>query len=633
LVIPNKNLSIFEDAVVCWKGEKMKKWKEELIMNAASFNFPIHKPYIELTEAQKKLLWTGNKHFKGLNKFFKMIERKSYKIQYRVMLSRYRGKTICPDCRGTRLRKDANYVKINDKSIIDLVLMSAEDLLNFFQQIKLNKADYNIAKRLLQEITNRLACLNNVGLSYLTLNRLSSSLSGGESQRINLATSLGSNLVGSMYILDEPSIGLHPRDTKRLIKVLKELQKLGNSVIVVEHDEDIIKVADEIIDIGPAAGHLGGEIVFQGNYNELLKSNNSLTSQYINGNKIIPTPNIRRKSQQFISIQGASANNLKNINVKFPLHTLTVVTGVSGSGKSTLVKNCLLPALKRIFDGYSDTAKQIDSIKGDFNQISGVEYVNQNPIGKSSRSNPITYLKAYDDIRNLYASQKLAKNRTYTPSFFSFNVDGGRCETCKGEGEIIVEMQFMADIHLTCEECGGKRFKDEILEIKYNNLNISELLSLTIDEAIHFFSTKNGNYEKRIIKKLSNLQEVGLGYVHLGQSSNTLSGGEAQRVKLAYFLSKKDSSNNLLFIFDEPTTGLHFHDIKKLLKAFNALITQGHSIIVIEHNLEIIKCADWVIDLGPEGGNKGGKIIFTGTPEGLIKCKESFTGFFLKDKL
>ncbi len=633
LVIPNKNLSIFEDAVVCWKGEKMKKWKEELIMNAASFNFPIHKPYIELTEAQKKLLWTGNKHFKGLNKFFKMIERKSYKIQYRVMLSRYRGKTICPDCRGTRLRKDANYVKINDKSIIDLVLMSAEDLLNFFQQIKLNKADYNIAKRLLQEITNRLACLNNVGLSYLTLNRLSSSLSGGESQRINLATSLGSNLVGSMYILDEPSIGLHPRDTKRLIKVLKELQKLGNSVIVVEHDEDIIKVADEIIDIGPAAGHLGGEIVFQGNYNELLKSNNSLTSQYINGNKIIPTPNIRRKSQQFISIQGASANNLKNINVKFPLHTLTVVTGVSGSGKSTLVKNCLLPALKRIFDSYSDTAKQIDSIKGDFNQISGVEYVNQNPIGKSSRSNPITYLKAYDDIRNLYASQKLAKNRTYTPSFFSFNVDGGRCETCKGEGEIIVEMQFMADIHLTCEECGGKRFKDEILEIKYNNLNISELLSLTIDEAIHFFSTKNGNYEKRIIKKLSNLQEVGLGYVHLGQSSNTLSGGEAQRVKLAYFLSKKDSSNNLLFIFDEPTTGLHFHDIKKLLKAFNALITQGHSIIVIEHNLEIIKCADWVIDLGPEGGNKGGKIIFTGTPEGLIKCKESFTGFFLKDKL
>lgn len=633
LVIPNKNLSIYEDAVVCWRGEKMQKWKDALVMSTSQFDFPIHKPYYDLTKEQQQLIWTGNKHFKGLNKFFKMIEEKSYKIQYRVMLSRYRGKTLCYDCRGTRLRKDANYVKVAEKSITDLVLMPVNELLIFFNTIQLTKQQTEIANRLLVEIQNRLQYLNNVGLGYLTLNRLSSTLSGGESQRINLATSLGSSLVGSMYILDEPSIGLHSKDTEQLIGVLKELQKLGNSVIVVEHDEDIIKAADVIIDLGPEAGRLGGEIVFQGSFDELVADNKSLTAQYINGLEKIEIPAKRRTWNKKIIVEGARENNLKGVDVTFPLHTLTVITGVSGSGKSSLVKNCLLPALKKMFDGYAEQSGTIDKISGDIKSLKGVEFINQNPIGKSSRSNPVTYVKAYDEIRNLYSSQKLAKARGYKPAHFSFNVDGGRCDTCKGEGEVTVEMQFMADIHLTCEECKGKRFKEEILEIKFNGKNIADLLEMTIDEAIQFFEEAEGNNEKRINDKLLPLQEVGLGYVHLGQSSSTLSGGEAQRVKLASFLTKKNNSDNLLFIFDEPTTGLHFHDIKKLLKAFNALIAQGHSIIVIEHNLDVVKCADWVIDLGPEGGENGGNLVFAGTPEDLVKCKASFTAKYLREKI
>jgi excinuclease ABC subunit A len=632
LVIPNKNLSIYEGAVVCWKGEKMQRWKNELVMNAMEFDFPIHKPFYELSDEQQRLVWTGNKYFKGLNKFFKKIEEKSYKIQYRVMLSRYRGKTLCYDCKGTRLRKDASYVKVGGKSITDTVLMPVNQLEQFFSTLKLGLHDIEIADRLLVEINNRLQYLNKVGLGYLTLNRLSSTLSGGESQRINLSTSLGSSLVGSMYILDEPSIGLHSKDTEKLIGVLKDLQSLGNTVIIVEHDEDIIKAADEIIDLGPEAGHLGGEIVFQGTFNELVTNGKSLTSKYIKGQERIEIPDKRRSWKKRIIIKGARENNLKGINVDFPLHTLTVVTGVSGSGKSSLVKNCLLSSLKKMFDGYSEQSGLIDTIEGDIDSIKGVEFINQNPIGKSSRSNPVTYVKAYDEIRNLYASQKLAKTRGYKPANFSFNVDGGRCDSCKGEGEITVEMQFMADIHLTCEECEGRRFKDEVLEIKIKEKNISDLLDLTIDEAIAFFKEFEGNNEKRIINKLLPLLEVGLGYIHLGQSSNTLSGGEAQRVKLASFLSKKDSNDNLLFIFDEPTTGLHFHDIKKLLKAFNALVAQGHSIIVVEHNLDVVKCADWVIDLGPEGGENGGELIFAGKPEKLLQSSKSATANYLVDK-
>ncbi|PCI96328.1 MAG: excinuclease ABC subunit A [Flavobacteriales bacterium] len=632
LVIPNKNLSVYDNAIVCWKGEKMQRWKNELVMSAMEFDFPIHKPFYELTLEQQQLVWTGNKHFKGLNKFFKKVEAKSYKIQYRVMLSRYRGKTLCGDCRGTRLRKDANYVKVAGKSITDIVLAPVNELSSFFEDLKLTEHQTKIANRLLIEIKSRLHYLNNVGLGYLTLNRLSSTLSGGESQRINLATSLGSSLVGSMYILDEPSIGLHSKDTERLINVLRELQQLGNSVIVVEHDEDIIKAADEIIDLGPEAGNLGGEIVFQGDYTSLLTSN-SLTAKYFNGIERIEIPSKRRKWTKRIRIEGARENNLKGINVEFPLHALTVITGVSGSGKSSLVKNCLLPSLKKMFDGYAEQSGVIDKISGDIDSLKGVEFINQNPIGKSSRSNPVTYVKAYDEIRSLYAAQGLAKTRAYKAGHFSFNTDGGRCDTCKGEGEITVEMQFMADIHLKCEECNGKRFKEEVLEVKFKNKNIADLLAMTIDEAIQFFQTSDGRTEKKIIDKLLPLQEVGLGYVHLGQSSSTLSGGEAQRVKLASFLTKKDSSNSLLFIFDEPTTGLHFHDIKKLLKAFNALITQGHSIIVVEHNLDVVKCADWVIDLGPEGGEKGGNVVFSGTPEELITVKDSFTAKYLQNKM
>lgn len=636
LVIPNKNLSVYEDAIVCWKGEKMSEWKQVLINNAHKFDFPIHRPYHDLSAKEKKLLWTGNKYFEGLDAFFRFLEEQVYKIQYRVMLSRYRGKTICPECQGSRLRKDAGYVKISGKSITDIVLMPVEESIRFFNELKLKDFEQQVAKRILVEIKNRLKFLSDVGLGYLSLNRLSNTLSGGESQRINLATSLGSSLVGSMYILDEPSIGLHSRDTERLIEVLKSLRNLGNTVIVVEHDEDIMRAADQLIDIGPMAGTQGGHLVFQGKNSDLAKEKDSLTAQYLTGKLKIETPSNRRSWNHFIELKGARENNLKGIDVKFPLNTMTVVTGVSGSGKTSLVKRILYPALKKIHGGIAEQTGGFDKLEGDINVISAVEMIDQNPIGKSSRSNPVTYVKAYDEIRALFADQALAKNRGYKPSFFSFNVDGGRCEICEGEGEVTVEMQFMADIHLQCEACHGKRFKQDVLEVKYHEKNISDILELTVDDAIAFFSNveKQGNYEKKIIQKLQPLSEVGLGYVHLGQSSSTLSGGEAQRIKLASFLGMGIHSNTpTLFIFDEPTTGLHFHDISKLLYAFNALIKQGHSLIIIEHNLEVIRCADWVIDLGPEGGNAGGKLVFAGIPEDLVKVKGSYTAKFLKEKL
>jgi len=633
LVIPNKGLSIYQETIACWRGEKMQEWKNRLVYNANKFDFPIHKPFIELTEEQKQLLWTGNKHFWGLNAFFEHLEEQKYKIQYRVMLSRYRGKTTCPDCRGTRLKKEASYVKVNGKSLQDLVLMPIDELQIFFTKLKLSDYEKDVSKRILIEIDNRIDFLMNVGLGYLTLNRLSSTLSGGESQRINLATSLGSSLVGSLYILDEPSIGLHSRDNYRLIKVLKELQNIGNTVIVVEHDEDIIKSADEIIDIGPFAGRLGGEIIFQGDYNKIIKSKESLTAKYLTGKELISVPKQRRKWNNFIEISGASENNLKNINVKFPLNIMTVITGVSGSGKSSLVRNILAPALSKIIMGTGEKTGKYEKIDGDINKLKSIEFVDQNPIGKSSRSNPVTYLKAYDEIRKLYASQQLSKINNYKASHYSFNIDGGRCEECQGEGVIKVEMQFMADVVLVCDHCQGKRFKEEILEVKYRDKNIFNILEMTVNEAIEFFKEGAGSTEKRIVDKLSPLAEVGLGYIKLGQSSSTLSGGESQRVKLASFLSKENSTQKTLFIFDEPTTGLHFHDIKKLLEAFNALIARGNSVLIIEHNLEIVKSADWIIDLGPEGGKNGGKVIFEGVPEELINCKESHTGKFLKEKL
>jgi excinuclease ABC subunit A len=636
LVIPNKNLSVYEDAIVCWKGDKMSEWKRELVNSAHKFDFPIHRPVYELTTAQKKLLWTGNKYFEGLNAFFQFLETQVYKIQYRVMLSRYRGKTVCPECNGTRLRKDASYVKVDVKSITDIVLMPVDEVLPFFQNIKLSEYDKEVSKRILIEIVNRLQFLCDVGLGYLTLNRLSNTLSGGESQRINLATSLGSSLVGSLYILDEPSIGLHSRDTQRLIRVLISLRDIGNTVVVVEHDEEIMRAADMLIDIGPLAGTNGGELVFQGTHKDLETEKRSLTALYLTGKEKIQAPASRRKWNNYIELQGARQNNLKNVNVKFPLNIMTVVTGVSGSGKTSLVKRILYPALKKIHGGVSDQTGTFDKISGSINSISAVEMIDQNPIGKSSRSNPVTYVKAYDEIRVLFADQLLAKSRGYKPSHFSFNVDGGRCEVCEGEGIVTVEMQFMADIHLVCDACNGKRFKQDILEIKYNEKNISEVLELTVDEAIDFFNSSDrpSNTEKKIIQKLTPLSDVGLGYVHLGQPSSTLSGGEAQRIKLASFLGiGQNNSTPTLFIFDEPTTGLHFHDISKLLDAFNALIKQGHSIIIIEHNTEIIKCADWIIDLGPEGGNQGGTIVFEGVPEDLIKCKKSYTGEDLKGKL
>jgi len=635
LVIPNPALSVYDGAIACWKGEKMGRWKDQLVQNAYRFDFPIHKPYYQLTEEQKELLWTGNEYFKGLNAFFARLEEKAYKIQYRVMLSRYRGKTICPECKGTRLRKDANYVLVAGKSISQIVQMQLDECLDFFKNIKLDDQDRQIARRLLTEIVNRLQFLNDVGLGYLTLNRSSATLSGGESQRINLATSLGSSLAGSMYILDEPSIGLHPRDTQRLIRVLKQLRDVGNTVIVVEHDEEIIRAADDIIDIGPDSGEHGGELVFQGAFDALKNNDVSYTALYLTGRKKIELPAFRRPWHNYIEIKDAFEHNLKNLQVKIPLNVLTVVTGVSGSGKSTLVRDILYTLLKRTLNGEMAQPGKLAVLSGEINRLQRTEYIDQNPIGRSSRSNPVTYLKAFDDIRELFSRQPLAKLRAYKPGYFSFNIPGGRCEQCEGEGVIKVEMQFMADIYLQCEACHGKRFKEEVLEIKYHGKSISDILELTVDNAIAFFSeaTKNNSLEQKIIEKLKPLQETGLGYLRLGQSSNTLSGGEAQRIKLASFLAKGSHAPATLFIFDEPTTGLHVHDISKLLNAFQALIENGHSIVVIEHNAEIIKSADWVIDLGPEGGDRGGQIVFEGTPEELVRCKESFTGQFLKDKL
>lgn len=629
LVIPNTALSIYENAIFPWRGESMSWYRDQLVNNSHKFDFPIHKPYFELSDAQKDLIWKGNKYFEGLDSFFAELESKAYKIQNRVMLSRYRGKTKCNVCKGKRLREEANFVKINGATITDLVDLPLNELTIFFKNLKLNEYQEKIAKRLLTEINTRLEFLNNVGLSYLTLNRRSNTLSGGESQRINLATSLGSSLVGSMYILDEPSIGLHPKDTERLINVLKALRDLGNTVIVVEHDEDIMKAADEIIDIGPEAGTFGGEVVATGKFKDILSSN-SLTAQYLNGQLAIKVLEKRKTSKYHIDIVGARENNLKNIDVTFPLEMLTVVTGVSGSGKSTLVKKILFPAIQKKLTGFSDKAGQFSEMKGNFSNIKHVEFVDQNPIGRSSRSNPVTYVKAYDDIRALYASQKLSKIRNYKAKHFSFNVDGGRCETCKGEGEVTIEMQFMADVHLTCDTCGGKRFKKEVLEVQFEGKSIDDILNMTIDDAIAFFQSHN---ETKIQGKLKPLQDVGLGYVTLGQSSSTLSGGEAQRIKLATFLGKGSKSDNALFIFDEPTTGLHFHDIQKLLKSFRALIAKGHSIIVIEHNIDLIKCADHIIDLGPEGGKQGGQLVAFGTPEAIVSNKNSVTGEYLREKL
>jgi len=629
LVIPNTALSIYENAIFPWRGESMSWYRDQLVNNSHKFDFPIHKPYFELSDEQKDLIWKGNKYFEGLDSFFAELESKAYKIQNRVMLSRYRGKTKCNVCKGKRLREEASYVKINGATITDLVDLPLNELTVFFKDLKLNEYEEKIAKRLLTEINTRLEFLTNVGLSYLTLNRRSNTLSGGESQRINLATSLGSSLVGSMYILDEPSIGLHPKDTERLINVLKALRDLGNTVIVVEHDEDIMKAADEIIDIGPEAGTFGGEVVATGRFKDILTSD-SLTAQYLNGQLEIKVPEKRKTSKYHIDIIGARENNLKNIDVTFPLEMLTVVTGVSGSGKSTLVKKILFPAIQKKLTGFSDKAGQFTEMKGNFSNIKHVEFVDQNPIGRSSRSNPVTYVKAYDDIRALYASQKLSKIRNYKAKHFSFNVDGGRCETCKGEGEVTIEMQFMADVHLTCDTCGGKRFKKEVLEVQFEGKSIDDILNMTINEAIAFFQSHN---ETKIQGKLQPLQDVGLGYVTLGQSSSTLSGGEAQRIKLATFLGKGSKSDNALFIFDEPTTGLHFHDIQKLLKSFRALIAKGHSIIVIEHNIDLIKCADHIIDLGPEGGKQGGKLVAYGTPENIASDKNSVTGKYLVEKL
>ncbi len=628
LVIPNKNLSIFEEAVACWRGEKMGEWKNQLIHNAHKFDFPVHKPYFELSLEQRRLLWTGNKYFSGLDAFFQHLEAKQYKIQYRVMLARYRGKTVCPDCEGTRLKKEAMYVKIAGKSIHELVLMPVSELAGFFKNITLSDHGMKVGKRLLVEINARLAFLNNVGLGYLTLNRLSSTLSGGESQRINLATSLGSSLVGSLYILDEPSIGLHPRDTHLLIDVLRNLQHLGNTVIVVEHDEEIIRACDQIIDIGPGAGQHGGEVVFMGNFRELASTPNSLTTQYLNGTLQIEMPTSRRSFNQALEIVGARENNLKNLNIKVPLNVMNVITGVSGSGKSSLVKKVLYPALKKIKGGYADKTGSFDLLRGDINQISDVEFIDQNPIGKSSRSNPATYLKAYDEIRKLMSAQKLAQINGYKPSHFSFNIDGGRCDECQGEGIKKIEMQFMADIVLTCDSCQGKRFKPEILEVTYRDKSIHDILMMTVNQSIAFFGQREGTTEKRIVNRLQPLADVGLGYVRLGQSSSTLSGGESQRVKLASFLAL-EKTDPTLFIFDEPTTGLHFHDIQKLLKAFNALIDKGHSLLIVEHNMEVIKSADWITDLGPEGGIDGGEIVFTGTPEEMVKAGKGHTAKFL----
>lgn len=637
LVIPDHSLSIYQDAVVCWKGEKMSEWKDAFIQGAGKLDFPIHRAYGELNDRQRKLLWEGKGSLKGLNDFFKFLEEQAYKIQYRVMLSRYRGKTICPDCEGTRLRKDANYVKINGHSISELMLLPVDQLREVFDNLELNKHEMQVAKRLMIEIRNRLAYLCDVGLGYLTLNRLSNTLSGGESQRIQLATSLGSALVGSMYILDEPSIGLHPRDTERLIKVLTSLRDAGNTLVVVEHDEDIMRAADELIDLGPEAGVSGGSLIFQGNHEAIAKEKESITARYLNGSQVIPVPETRRPWKYYLELTGAKENNLKDVDVKIPLGIFTVVTGVSGSGKSSLVKKVLYPAMKKRIGGHvSEQSGKFNSLEGHLNRIDAVEFIDQNPIGRSSRSNPVTFTKAFDDIRTLYSQQALARQRGMKPAHFSFNVVGGRCEVCQGEGQTTVEMQFMPDIHLTCEECGGKRFKEEVLEVRYHEKSIADLLEMSVDEAIAFFQMHAKRAaEKKIIAKLLPLQEVGLGYVALGQSSSTLSGGEAQRIKLASFIGKGQSADGggTFFLFDEPTTGLHTHDILKLVKSFNKLIELGHTILVIEHNLEIIKQADWIIDLGPEGGENGGSLVYEGVPEDIMNATESHTAKYLLEKL
>lgn len=633
LVIPDKSKSIYEDAIVCWKTDSMSTWKHELIAAAEKSKIPIHKPFFELNDAQVELIWSGNEHFEGLNAFFKFIESQTYKIQYRVMLSRYRGKTECHECNGARIRKDASYVKIGDMPIHDLLIMPIDQCLEFFQNLNLDEISQQAAKRLLIEIENRLSYLCNVGLSYLNLNRPSNTLSGGESQRINLATSLGSSLVGSMYILDEPSIGLHPKDGQKLIGVLRALQELGNTVIVVEHEEDMMREADYLIDMGPLAGSHGGEVVFAGNHKQLHTAKNSLTAQYLSGDLQIETPAKRRISKKKIQIIGARQHNLKNIDVDIPLGVITAVTGVSGSGKSTLIRQILAPALIRHFGGSAGKIGEHTELCGDLKAIDDIEVIDQNPIGKSSRSNPVTYVKAFDEIRALFSMQQLSKINGYKPSYFSLNVPGGRCDACEGLGEVKIEMQFMADVYLDCSSCNRKRYKDDILDVKFNDKNIAEVLAMTVDDAVDFFSTSDLRQTSKIVDKLKPLKDVGLGYVQLGQSSNTLSGGEAQRVKLASFLSKGSRAKKTLFIFDEPTTGLHVHDIKNLLSALNSLVNEGHSIVVIEHNPEVIKNADWVIDIGPEGGQKGGHIIFSGTPEALLKCKASATGEFLKEKM
>ena len=629
LVVPNRSLSVYDGAVVCWRGEKMGEWKDMVIRGAEKAGFPIFTPYYQLTDEQRRMLWEGTPYFEGINAFFKILQENQYKIQYRVMLARYRGKTLCPKCHGTRLKPEAGYVKVGGRSISELVDLPVTELKVFFDNLKLSKHDADVARRILTEINSRLQFLLDVGLGYLTLNRLSNSLSGGESQRINLATSLGSSLVGSLYILDEPSIGLHSRDTDKLIHVLRQLQQLGNTVVVVEHDEEIIRAADYIIDIGPKAGRLGGQVVYQGDMKDLQKGSESYTVRYLLGEETIPVPPHHRPWNNYIEIKGARENNLKGVDVRFPLNVMTVVTGVSGSGKSTLVRDIFYRALKRELDECTERPGEFVSIGGDLKSLRNVEFVDQNPIGKSSRSNPVTYIKAYDEIRKLWAEQPLAKQMGYTAGYFSFNSEGGRCEECKGEGTITVEMQFMADLVLECESCHGKRFKADTLEVKFHDMSIYDVLEMTVNQAVEFF-TQHG--QKKIVKKLQPLQEVGLGYIKLGQSSSTLSGGENQRVKLAYYLSQ-EKADPTLFIFDEPTTGLHFHDIRKLLEAFDSLIKRGHSIVIIEHNLDVVKCADYVIDLGPEGGDKGGYIVATGTPEEVAQCAASYTGQFLQEKL
>ena len=629
LVVPDKSKSVYDNAIAPWRGEKMGDWLKAFIKNADKFDFPIHRPFSDLTEKQQQLLWTGNKYFRGLDEFFKELEEQTYKIQYRVMLSRYRGKTTCPDCKGTRLRKDASYVKVGGKSILELVLMPLSTILPFFDGLELTENEQKISKRLLAEISSRILYLNNVGLGYLTLNRLSNTLSGGESQRINLATSLGSSLVGSVYVLDEPSIGLHPRDTHRLIGVLESLRNVGNTVLVVEHEEEMMKAADHLIDIGPEAGTQGGNLVFSGTYNQIIKDKKSLTGRYLAGLDSIEIPKKRRNWKDHILIKGARENNLKNVDVKFPLGVFTCVTGVSGSGKTSLIKRILYPALQKAIGNYAgEQTGSYDGIFGNIDLVQQVEMVDQNPIGRSSRSNPVTYVKAWDDVRALFSGLPAAKAAGLKPAAFSFNVEGGRCDVCQGEGEVKIEMQFMADIYLPCEACGGKRFKQQVLDVTYQDKNVSDILDMTIDQAVEFFAK-----DTKILAKLQPLVDVGLGYVHLGQSSNTLSGGEAQRIKLASFLIKGNNAQKAVFIFDEPTTGLHFHDIKKLLKALNTLIEQGSTVIVIEHNMDMIKCADWVIDIGPEGGDKGGNVVFEGKPEDLLKVESSYTGQFLKAHL